>query len=241
MRQNGRVIIRPRGSELLCIAQTAHAALAGAIMARWQLGGLPDHPRRDAILLATDRHDDGWREEDAVMHVGERGEPLDFVAVPPNVKQRIWPRGARRVAATSAYAGALVAQHALTVHASLRPDTAWRGFFAEMEAVRDALLGGGSPADADALAADYPFVRTGDLLSLIFCNGWTAPASGAGCAAILRGDTLEISPDPFGGRRLPMHVEARCLPARAYPSAAALREAYEGAPVRLLAGEAAGR
>jgi len=234
------VIIRAATDRLLFITQPDHAALAAAIMAYWRLGGLPHHPRRDTILAATRLHDDGWREEDAELHVNERGEPLDFIAVPAAVKHRIWPRATERLAATSPYLAALVAQHALTVHAPLRQNPEWQRFFTTMERMRDALLGRCTTEEASALQDDYPFLRTGDQLSLIFCNGWTAPLSGVGYRAILNGITLEITPDPFDGRRVPLKVPARSIPQQTYASAADLRGALADAAVLQLEGEAFG-
>jgi hypothetical protein len=233
------MIIQRRNGEWLFITQAAHAVLAAEIMAAWEPGGLRHHPRRDDILTATRRHDDGWEEEDADLHIGGDGDALDFIAVPPAVKQRIWPRATGRLAEISPYVAALVAEHALTIHAPLRADPAWRAFFERMEAIRHAELTR-SRRDLPALGEDYPFVRTGDHLSLIFCNAWTAPMSGRRYRAILTGITLEISPDPFGGRRIPLRVEARALPARVYGSTADLRRVYAAAPPRLLEGEAIG-
>jgi len=234
-----QVIIQHAKDRLLLITQPDHAALAGRIMRAWTLGRLPDHPRREEILAATDHHDNGWQEEDTELHVNESGDPLDFVAVPPHVKQRIWPRAAERCAARSPYVAALIAQHALTVHAPLAQDPSWGSFFRVMTRTRDELLArsGVTPED---LAADYPFVRTGDQLSLIFCNGWTAPLTGIGYKAILSGITLQITPDPFTGVRVPLEVTARSLPAAPYGSAAGLRAALADAPAVTLAGEAVG-
>jgi hypothetical protein len=234
------VIIQRRGSDLLLIRQRDHAALAAAIMAHWLPGGLPDHPRRDRILSATAAHDDGWEEEDARLHVGPGGDPLDFVAVPPEVKHRIWRRAVARLAPGDPYVAALVAQHALTVHAPLRADAAWRGFFETMARARDAELSRAAHGGGAAFLDDYAFVRTGDLLSLIFCNGWTAPMGGPGYRAILRGITLEVAPDPFGGIRVPLRVEARLVPARPYRSRSDLQQAYAAAPVRPIGGDAIG-
>ena len=235
------MIIQRLKNELLCIAQIDHAALAAEIMSDWRLGGLPEHPRRDAILEATRLHDDGWREEDSEMHVSDAGEPLDFVGVPPTVKHRIWPRAAGRLAESrSPYIAALIAQHALTVHAPLRQDPAWRLFFTTMERTRDTLLSRATAQEAAGALDDYPFVRIGDQLSLIFCNGWTTPMAGLGYRAILKGITLEITPDPFEGRRVPLRIDARRVPARTYNSAADLREAHASAPRVALEGEAVG-
>jgi hypothetical protein len=235
------VLIQRRGDELLCIAQTDHAALAADIMAGWTLDSFTSHPRRDAILAATRAHDDGWREEDAQLHVTDAGELLDFIAVPPAVKHRIWPRAAERLAAASPYTAALVAEHALAIHAPLRQDPAWRAFFASMQRIRDGLLARLPPEEAAAAPGDYGFLRIGDQLSLIFCNGWTTPMAGIGYRAILNGVTLEITPDPFDGQRIPLKIDARKLSARACATADDFRKALAAASTLVLEGEALGR
>src|SRR5262245_59938055 len=207
-------------------------------MAAWQAGGLTDNPRRETILTATREHDNGWHEEDESMHVDERGEPLDFISVSADVKQRIWPRAAARLASVSPYVAALVAQHELTIFASLRHDPIWRSFFTLMERTRNELLARVAPDEATAAGLDYDFVRLGDQLSLVFCNGRTAPMASVGCQIRLNGSTLEVAPDPFGGQRVPLSVPARVVPARAYPSASAIRAAYAAAPPVALEGAA---
>jgi Protein of unknown function (DUF3891) len=234
------VIIQRRGNQLLFIKQTDHAALAATIMSHWQLGGLAEHSRRDVILEATRVHDDGWREEDLQLHVDEHGEALDFIEVPGEVKRRIWPRATARLGTTSPYVGALVAEHALTIYASLHADPQWRGFFSDMTRTRDDLVARAAAQGTVALDRDYPFVRIGDQLSLVFCNGWTAPMAGLGYRAILKDITLEVTPDPFGGKRIPISVEARTLAARRYSSAEDLRAAYAAASLMRLDGLVAG-
>ena len=233
------MIIRQATDRLLFITQADHAALAARIMGHWRT--LRDHPRRDAILTATEHHDDGWREEDVQLHVSDAGEPLDFIAVPAAVKQRIWPRAVERVAAAHGpYVGALVAEHAVTVHAPLRENPEWRRFFATMQRTRDALRARAPQDETREFEQDYAFVRTGDQLSLIFCNGWTAPLAGIGYRAILDGITLQITPDPFDGTRVPLAVHARSLPARVCSSTADLAAAMAEAPQVTLEGAAVG-
>jgi hypothetical protein len=234
------MIIRQNRDSLLLIAQTDHARLAADLMTEWQADGLPTHPRRDVILLATREHDNGWREEDAATHVGVDGEPLDFISVRPAVKHRIWPRAAERAAEADPYAGALVAQHALSVHGQQRSDPEWRSFFETMERVKRGLLARCGAGAAATLEADYRFVQMGDQLSLVFCNGWTAPFPRTGGRTILKGTTLEVSPDPFAGRRVALAVPARRLARRTFASAADLRAALVAAPVEPLEGHAAG-
>jgi hypothetical protein len=234
------MIIRRERTTFFCIRQEDHARLAADLMSQWRADGFPDNPRRDQILRATREHDGGWIEEDAATHVDSSGEPLDFVAVPPTVKQRIWPRGADRLAAASPYEAALVAEHALTVHGQLRQDPMWGLFFRSMEKIKADLLSRSGDL-ASHLDEDYRVVQTGDQLSLIFCNGWTAPFPRQGGRAVLVGSTLEISPDPFGGVEVPLGVVGRRIPARSYASATDLRNTLAAAGEEVLEGIAVGR
>lgn len=228
------MILRRDGASWLCIQQIDHAAMAAEVMADWN--DLRDHPRRGAVLFATRQHDNGWIEEDAQTHLDASGEPLDFMSVPVPVKHRIWPRAVVRIGQDHPYEAALVAQHALTVHGQQRMDAAWRGFFDTMEDLRATLLARcGTNANA-TLDEDYRYVQMGDQLSLIFCNGWTAPFPRHGGRSILQGATLVTTPDPFAGARVPMQVPARRIPARTYGSPADLRATIDAAPAEVLTG-----
>ncbi len=233
------MIVRTAPRSHVLITQPDHAALAADIMAAWRADGFESHPRRAVILQAVREHDNGWIEEDEATIVDGNGRPVDFVAAPVPIKHRLWPRAVERVGARDRYQAALVAQHAVTVHAQHRADPEWQPFFARMEAARNAMLG--RSAD-DAFARDYRFLRVGDLLSLVFCNGWTEPHDlPGGGRAVLSGASLQVSPDPFAGAAVPLRIAARSLPARRYPSAAELRAALAAAPVEALEGTAVGR
>jgi hypothetical protein len=231
------MIIRSDDGCLLCLTQPDHAALAADIMARWT--ELDGHPRRESILLATREHDGGWIEEDRATHVGTGGDPLDFISVPVPVKHRIWPRAVTRIASTDPYAAALVAQHALSVYRPHRTDALWQSFFSTMEEAK-ADLRRRCGHVAGHVEDDYRFVQTGDQLSLIFCNGWTAPFPRPGGQAWLSGSTLHISPDPFAGERVPLSVSARRIDARPYASARDLRDTLDAAPTETVEGVAIG-
>jgi hypothetical protein len=152
------------------------------------------------------------------------------------VKHRLWPRAVARIERDRPYEAALVAQHALTVHGQQRPDGAWRPFFDTMEGLRAFVLErAGAWANA-VLDEDYRYVQLGDQLSLIFCNGWTAPFPRHGGRSLLTGTTLVTSPDPFGGARVTMRVAARRIPARTYDSPGDLRATIDQAPVETLTG-----
>jgi len=235
------MIIQRHDTELVLIRQPDHARLAARLMAAWQDGGLPANPRRDAILAATAAHDDGWFEEDAAPIVDAEGRPVDFITADLAVKQRVWHRVVGALAVDQPYVAALVAQHALTVYADHRGTPEWHAFFARMTDLRTANLSRCEPAAAANIDDDYRFVRMGDILSLIFCGGWRQPYDHDGRHIEERGGVLTIAPDPFGGHTIDMALEARRIPRQPYGSDAALRAAYDGAPIEARRGTAVGR
>ncbi len=235
------MIVRPDIHHLLLVTQPDHAALAGAVMDAWRADGLPDHPWRETILLATREHDGGWLEPDAAPLVDPAsGAPYDFLEAPICVRQSVWPRGVARLADAHPYAAALVARHALNVYRRHRDSADWNGFFATMErAEADALER--APEDERAgWPADYRFLFVGDLVSLVFCNGWTQPFEAEGYRIILTQAGIHVTPDPFGGQAVSLAVTARRIPARPYGSDADLRAALAAAPTLTLQGVARG-
>jgi hypothetical protein len=225
------MIVRTTASSLLLIAQPDHAVLARQIMERWQSGGLPAEPRRASILHAIEEHDNGWREVDAapVLDVAS-GRVLDFVTIPADIRQTVWPRGVTRLA-EDPLAAALVAQHAIHIYSRFSEDAAWTGFFGEMTRLRGeyAQRAGVSLEEVERL---YPFVRAADLISLTFCTGWTEAQHAAGHEIRLRDEhTLTVHPDPFAGATVPFTVRARVLPNRPFASPVEVARLFEAATV----------
>jgi hypothetical protein len=238
------VIVRDEGSTLLLITQPDHARLAEEIVAAMRTEPALFGPSRDLVLLATREHDNGWAEVDAEPIIDPRtSRPCDFMSGPAAVKHELWPRGIARVARTSPRAGALIAQHAMTVYSYREADAEWSGFFAELASMRDALLertDGTSPEARRAFEAEYRVVRLGDALSLQFCNGWREPQTTLDYTARVEGNTLLIAPDPFGGATVPLRVIGRRIPARAYRDDADLRTAVANATPEIVTGFARG-
>lgn len=235
------MIIHPNGATLLLITQPDHAALAARIMRRWRDDDLEHSPRRDDILFAVEHHDDGWLDVDLVPLVdATSGALLDFIAAPNPVRRGVWPRGVGRLA-DAPYAAALVAQHALHIYRRYRDDASWTSFFDEMETLRSQHLRNAAPATLDELLRDYRWLRTGDILSLAFCNGWTdVQHDERGGTARLTDNRLVVTPDPFGGASVPLAVAAREMPAAPFASAENAAAAYARAPAATLSGVAAG-
>jgi len=235
------MIIRPAIDHLLLVTQPDHAALAGAVMAAWRADGLPAHPEREEVLLAVREHDHGWLEPDAAPTVDPAtGAPEDFLDAPVSVRQAVWPRGTARLAGAHPYAAALVAHHALNVYRRHRRDAAWQTFFAAMETAQQTALDRVPAAERAGWPDDYRFLFLGDLISLVFCHGWTQPFEGDRYRLILTGTIVEITPDPFDGGEVPLSVTARRIPARRYASDDDLRRTLAAAPTVVLEGTARG-
>ena len=228
------MIIQTKGATLLLVTQPDHAALARRMMAHWHTRGLPEHPRLDSLLHAIEEHDNGWREIDAAPLVGTDGRLQDFVTAPVAVRQGIWARGARRLAADPV-AAALVAEHAIYIYRRFADDAAWRAFFTEMEILRDQFTTGAGMTP-DELARDYFFLRIADLMSLVFCNRWTDVQEMDDHTVHLDDGAIVVRPDPFDGQAWPIQVPARVLPDRTYRSEDDARAEFARAPHVTLAG-----
>lgn len=201
---------------------------------------LAARPRRDAILHAIAEHDNGWTEEDAAPTVNAAtGEIVDFVSAPLGVRHRVWPRAIVRLS-DDTWAAALVAQHAITVYDRYRFDPEWRSFFTAMEAARETMLGA-SGGSIDDLAADYGFVRLGDLISLVFCTGSTDEQRFGGWTVQPAGARVLVTPDLFGGTTIPLEIGARSIRSQRFQSDAALRDAWRAARATTVRGEVAGK
>jgi hypothetical protein len=236
------MIVRRTTTHLLLITQPDHAALAWRIMAGWRADGLPTRPTRDAVLEAVRQHDIGWTPIDASPKLDPSAQaPYDFTTAPPEVRQAIWPRAIGQLEPTSPYIAGLIAQHARTVYRRYEGDANWQPFLDAMDRERDRLVVRAHDADAEAFLRDYAIVAIGDLLSLTFCNGWMDAGEIEGYRIQLRGDRLEVQPDPFENATIPLAIDARQLPLKAYCTALDLLDAFRRAPTVRLRGEVAGK
>lgn len=235
------MIVQSNDSRLLLITQPDHAALAARVMEAWRADGLLQNNRRELILHAIERHDNGWQEVDDRPLLDADGCVLDFISAPAEVKRGVWPRGVDRLSAMP-YTAALVAQHGLHIYRRHRQDSSWADFFTKMTELRDRYADQSS-VPLEALVHDYFFVRIGDLVSLTFCNGWTEAQtddSGSGYRMQLRGNVLTISPDPLAGREIRLDISARELPNRTFRSTREAERAFSEAPRVTVAGVAVG-
>jgi hypothetical protein len=239
------VIVRPDGDSWLLIRQPDHAAMAADLLSHWQSDGLAQRATRDILLRATREHDCGWIEEDDAPTVNpETGSPWDFIHLPIERRQAVWTR-AMRLLDSEPHVAALVAHHAITAYARYDGDPAWRDFFRTMSNERDArvsdLASRTTGVTFDSFLRDYASLRSADLISLALCHGWQDRFELDYYRGQPDGPTLVITPDPFGGSRVPWRVPARRITQRRYQSDEDLREAFAAAPLEWLTGHLEGR
>ncbi|HEY7289905.1 MAG TPA: DUF3891 family protein [Vicinamibacterales bacterium] len=217
------MIVRPASGRLQLITQPDHAAAARAIMEHWP--PLQSATRRDSILLAVREHDNGWRELDEAPSVDpDRGTVFDFLTLPLEQRQGVWPRGVDRLAGHDQWAAALVAHHAVFVYHRYRGQPAWSPFFHALETRRDALVSACGNSTSD-LISDYAFLRIGDLISLTFCTRMTDEQAFDGWTFRLDGDRVLVTPDVLNGRDISFAVVAREVADVPYRSDSELRAA----------------
>ena len=233
------MIVRPaEDATVLLITQPAHASLARTVME--QCVPLVNHPRRAAILHAIAAHDDGWKEEDAAPEFDAAfGAVIDFIHIPVAARQRVWPRSVRALA-DDPWAAALVAHHAITVYDTYRPDGEWTPFFHQMEVLREEMLQKGDVA-RNHLAADYVYLRLGDLISLCFCTASPAEQRVGEWRVQGTDPSVLVSPDPFGGREIQMEISAQKVQPGTLRSSADLRERFDRLEQVTVRGTAHGR
>lgn len=249
------MIVRDAGPDLLVITQLDHAAVAAHIMARWRAQDFPTRATRDIALYATAHHDLGWAAEDAAPRLNpDTRRPFDFTELDRATRQALWPRAVAEMAERSVYAAALIAQHAITIHRRFRAEPQWSSFFDTMEQLRDRWFTAGAPAggpppgvpadpppeDRLSFLQDYGIVRMGDLASLLFCTAWTHTEELDGYELRARNGVVEVAPDPFEGRSVPLAVVARRVPARPYDGDGDLGHALAAAPGVTITGRIVG-
>jgi hypothetical protein len=212
--------------QLIVVAQHDHARFAGEMLSLWRADGLPGHPRRDDLLFATRHHDTGWREADSAPRVDpESGRPLDFTAVPLDVRAELWLRGTARYEEDRPYAALLLTRHALELHRDHRGEERCDEELLDPLDERYVELlerTGLPPAEVDR---DYRFLALGDLLSLTACSRWSDPAERFGYRFAFRPEgapggqpvdgELSLDPFPLAGATT-FRVPCRRIPDRRY-------------------------
>lgn len=208
--------------QLRVVTQSDHAHLAAEILRLWRRDGLPDHARRETILLAAREHDNGWREYDAAPRIdAATGCPLDFRNTAEADRQLIWQRAVERHRGQHPEASLLILMHARQLHRRLRDAGTWDALLNAWDDLYSELRGDRAEAD---LAADYRLIDLSDTLSLALADRWQERLRYRGMlieprpAPSFEGvDSLAIDPFPLAGATT-FRLPCRRVPARSYRS-----------------------
>jgi hypothetical protein len=185
------MIVQPLPEILRVTYQIDHAGLAGQFTAHWGNATFARPAPLRAVQIASNRHDDGWRDWDLNPKIDPaNGHPIDFMHMDVHEHTNFYRKGIASVTAIDPYAGLLVNMHGCGLYNSrygtldvpgLERYTAQelpivQAFITEHEARQQALkkqLSGAEPdrtrAFEQQLWINYRLLQTWDLLSLYFC------------------------------------------------------------------------
>ena len=209
------MIVRDLGDAWQVVLQTDHADLSAAFARAWAT------PLAPSLVLATERHDDGWAVWEQSPQPDENGTPINFFDVDVRSHLAFYRAGIAAITEEDEYAGLLVSMHGagiyrqrygldtslgLTRAAEVQGDV--DAFVAEQEAKF-----GGDPGERQA---DYELLQLFDRLSLYFCMRDVV----GGEAAELQGYTLEplgpwrvkLEPYPFAESPAHFSLLRRVIP-----------------------------
>jgi Protein of unknown function (DUF3891) len=164
------MIVRDAGQAWQIVLQTDHADLSAALARSWKERG----PRHEPLVIATERHDDGWAVWEQAPRVDGDGTPVTFLAVDVRSHLAFYRAGIAAVTEQDPYAGLLVSMHgagiyrqrygldeALGLARAAEAQDEIDAFVAEQEAKF-----GGEPGEH---RLEYELLQVYDRLSLYFC------------------------------------------------------------------------
>jgi hypothetical protein len=211
------MIVRDRGDSWQVVLQTDHADLSSALARAWREQG-PNHP---SLVIAAERHDDGWAVWEQAPRVDAGGKPVNFLEVDVRSHLAFYRAGIAAITEQDPDAGLLVSMHgagiykqrygldqALGLTRAAEVTDEVDAFVAEQEAKF-----GGEPGER---WTDYELLQFYDRLSLYFCMRDVE----AGEPAELQGYRLEpvapwhvrLSPYPFAEGAHAFSLLRRVLP-----------------------------
>jgi hypothetical protein len=194
------MIVRDLGDSWQVVLQTDHADLSAAFARAWRT------PLSPSLVVAAERHDDGWAVWEQAPRIDADGKPITFLEVDIHSHLAFYRAGIAAITEQDEDAGLLVSMHGAGIYRQrygLDPGLGLAGatevqdevdaFVAEQEAKF-----GGEPGDR---RGEYELLQLFDRLSLYFCMRDVE----SGEAAELQGYRLEpiapwhvrLTPFPF--------------------------------------------
>jgi hypothetical protein len=214
------VLVRDRGESWQLVRQPDHADLSGQLASAWGGDGFAAPVRRESVVLAATRHDDGWAVFDRRPSWDpENGRPRNFLDVPVPVHLAFYRACIAAVTEEDPYAGLLVSMHGAGIYTgrygtqpslglthAKEHEQAVRAFVAEQEAAyteRARALG----VPEDERWINYKLLQVYDRLSLSLClrewEGSDAEPDAVSPAPVgYDGGEVELRLEPLGPFRL---------------------------------------
>jgi hypothetical protein len=164
------VIVRDRGESWQVVFQTDHADLSVAAARAWADKGR----RHDSLVIAAERHDDGWAVWEQAPRVDPEGKPVNFLEVDVRSHLAFYRAGIAAITEQDEHAGLLVSMHGAGIYRQRYGLDAGLGLSraAEVEdevdafvAEQEAKFGG----DVGEYRAEYDLLQFYDRFSLHFC------------------------------------------------------------------------
>jgi len=162
------MIVRDLGDTWQVVLQTDHADLSAAFARAWRT------PLPPSLVVAAERHDDGWAVWEQAPRVDDDGKPVNFLEVDVRSHLAFYRAGIAAITEQDPDAGLLVSMHGAGIYRQrygLDPGLGLAraaeaqdevdAFVAEQEAKF-----GGEPGDRKE---DYELLQLFDRLSLYFC------------------------------------------------------------------------
>jgi hypothetical protein len=231
------VIVRDLGDAWQVVLQTDHADLSGALARAWAEQG----PHHDSLIVAAERHDDGWAVWEQAPQVGGDGKPVNFLEVDVRSHLAFYRAGIAAITEQDADAGLLVSMHGAGIYRQRYGLDPGLGLVRAVE-VRDEVDAfvaeqeakfGGDPGER---RGDYELLQLFDRLSLYFCLRDVE----AGEGAEIQGYRFEpvapwhvrLDPFPFVERPARFSLLRHVVPKRAWTQQELEYELCETPPAR---------
>jgi Protein of unknown function (DUF3891) len=209
------VIVRDLGEAWQVVMQTDHADLSVAFARAWAT------PLPEPLVIATERHDDGWAVWEQSPRVDGDGKPVNFLEVDVRSHLAFYRAGIAAITEEDADAGLLVSMHGAGIYRQRYGLDPALGL-ARAEEVKDEVEAfvdeqeakfGGEPGGRQA---EYELLQLFDRLSLYFCMRDLE----GGEESELQGYRLEpvapwhvrLSPYPFGEQPATFSLRRRVIP-----------------------------
>jgi hypothetical protein len=255
------IVRREPDGSLILITQNDHAKLSGVFAAHWGNSEFAALEPYESMVRAAACHDAGWsRYETEPLYDLVRKQPPTFFEVPNSPEQvAAFQAAIDWLRAIDSYAGLMISRHRTGLWrqrygsvsvSSARPardlgppveDMIRREEARQQEAL--------ARLDRRRFDVNYQLLQIFDLLSLYLCTAKPqqrqldhAPrdynGDGQGgvslCLTPRDDNVIVVAPYPFDARPLEVSVVYRRLSTSDYPSVAAFRAAYFGAPPRTM-------